>query len=210
MVMTAKIGKTVLFLLAIGAMFSPGECRAQGRKAMAEARDRMVREEIAGAGIENERVIEAIRDTPRHEFVTLSKRKYAYLDMALAIGHGQTISPPFVVAYMTEQLDPQPDDRVLEIGTGSGYQAAVLSGLVRDVYSIEIVAPLGRQTAKTLKRLGYRNVHTKVGDGFQGWPKYAPFDKIIVSCWPERIPVRLVRQLREGGLMIVPVGRRDQ
>ncbi len=208
--MTANIGKTAIFLLAICAAHMPAECRAQGRQAMAEARDRMVDDEIVAAGVKNPRVIEAMRKTPRHEFVPLAKRKYAYLDMALAIGHGQTISPPFVVAYMTEQLDPRPTDRVLEIGTGSGYQAAVLSGLVSEVYSIEIVEPLGHRAAKTLRRLGYRNVHVKTGDGFEGWPQKAPFDKIIVTCSPERIPRPLAVQLREGGLMIIPVGRRYQ
>jgi len=188
----------------------PAKALAQGRQALAEARDKMVDEEIVGAGIKNEAVIEAMRKTPRHEFVSLSQRRYAYLDMALPIGHGQTISPPFVVAYMTEQLDPQPSDKVLEIGTGSGYQAAVLSSLVRAVYTIEIVTPLGRAAAKTLKRLGYENVHTHIGDGFQGWPKHAPFDKIIVTCSPERVPRALAMQLKEGGRMVIPVGRRYQ
>jgi protein-L-isoaspartate(D-aspartate) O-methyltransferase len=130
--------------------------------------------------------------------------------MALPIGSGQTISPPFVVAYMTEQLDPQPTDKVLEIGTGSGYQAAVLSGLVREVYTIEIVESLGRKAAYTLRRLRYDNVYVKVGDGFQGWPEHAPFDKIIVTCSPEGVPRPLIEQLREGGRMIVPVGERYQ
>ncbi len=130
--------------------------------------------------------------------------------MALPIGHAQTISPPFVVAYMTEQIDPQPTDKVLEIGTGSGYQAAVLSPLVREVYSIEIVEPLGRKAAATLRRLKYDNVHAKVGDGYQGWPEHAPFDKIIVTCSPERVPPKLVAQLKEGGRMVVPVGERYQ
>ena len=140
----------------------------------------------------------------------LSQRKYAYLDMALPIGDGQTISPPFVVAYMTEQLDPQPTDKVLEIGTGSGYQAAVLSGLVREVYTIEIVEPLGRRAGRTLKQLKYENVHAKVDDGFKGWPEHAPFDKIIVTCSPEKVPAALVEQLREGGRMVIPVGERYQ
>jgi protein-L-isoaspartate(D-aspartate) O-methyltransferase len=130
--------------------------------------------------------------------------------MALPIGNQQTISPPFVVAYMTQEIDPQPTDRVLEIGTGSGYQAAILSPLVRDVYSIEIVEPLGRRAARTLKKLGYKNVHTKIGDGYLGWPEAAPFDKIIVTCSPEKVPQPLVDQLRDGGLMIVPVGERYQ
>ena len=130
--------------------------------------------------------------------------------MALPIGHGQTISPPFIVAYMTEQLDPQPTDKVLEIGTGSGYQAAVLSGLVKEVYTIEIVDALGRRAAADLKRLKYANVHAKVGDGYQGWPEHAPFDKIIVTCSPENVPPALTEQLKEGGRMIVPVGQRYQ
>jgi protein-L-isoaspartate(D-aspartate) O-methyltransferase len=127
--------------------------------------------------------------------------------MALPIGHSQTISPPFVVAYMTERLNPQPTDKVLEIGTGSGYQAAVLSPLVRDVYTIEIVEPLARKATKLLKRLHYDNVHVRAGDGYQGWPETAPFDAIIVTCAPERVPQPLVDQLREGGRMIIPVGR---
>ena len=142
----------------------------------------MVDREIIGAGIKNPGVIESLRNTQRHEFCLFKERTHAYYDMALPIGEGQTISPPFIVAFMTEQLDPQPTDKVLEIGTGSGYQAAVLSPLVKDVYSIEIVEPLGRNAAQVLKRLKYANVHTKIGDGFQGWAEHAPFDKIIVTC----------------------------
>jgi protein-L-isoaspartate(D-aspartate) O-methyltransferase len=170
----------------------------------------MVTEDIVGAGVRNPRVIEAMRRTPRHEFVGLSQRKNAYFDMALPIGESQTISSPFIVAHMTEQLDPQPTDTVLEIGTGSGYQAAVLSGLVREVYTIEIVAPLGQRAAGALRRLGYHNVHVKVGDGFLGWPEHAPFDKIIVTCSPEKVPTPLVEQLKEGGRMVIPVGERYQ
>ena len=134
----------------------------------------------------------------------------SYYDMALPIGHGQTISPPFIVAYMTEQIDPQPTDKVLEIGTGSGYQAAVLSGLVAEVYTIEIVEPLGRRAKEDLKRLKYNNVYVKIGDGYQGWKEHAPFDKIIVTCSPEKVPPALVAQLKDGGRMIVPVGQRYQ
>ncbi len=166
----------------------------------------MVDEEIVAAGVKNPRVIEAMRETPRHDFVLPAGRPYAYLDMALPIGYSQTISPPFVVAYMTEQLDPRPDDKVLEIGTGSGYQAAVLSSLVDEVYSIEIVEPLGKRAKIALKK--YRNVTTKIGDGYLGWPEHAPFDKIIVTCSPEGVPTALVKQLREGGRMIVPAGER--
>jgi len=203
-----------LRLAAIGCLsavaFSPAETRAQGRQTIEAARNRMVDEEIVAAGVKHARVIESMRTTPRHEFVPLAQRQYAYYDMALPIGNSQTISPPFVVAYMTEQLDPQPSDKVLEIGTGSGYQAAVLSGLVREVYTIEIVSTLGHRAARALQRLGYDNVHVKVGDGYQGWPEHAPFDKIIVTCSPERVPTALVAQLREGGRMVVPVGERYQ
>lgn len=174
------------------------------------ARNRMVDEEIVAAGVKNPRVIEAMRKTPRHEFVSLPQRAHAYYDMALPIGHAQTISPPFIVASMTEHLDPQPSDVVLEIGTGSGYQAAVLSPLVKEVYTIEIVEPLGRKAAAALKRLKYDNVHARVGDGYEGWPEHAPFDKIIVTCSPERVPPKLVAQLKEGGRMVVPVGERYQ
>ena len=137
---------------------------------MSVALKRMVDDEIVVAGIKNPRVIAAMCATPRPEFVPPDQRSKALFDMALPIGHGQSISPPFVVAYMTEQLDPQPADRVLEVGTGSGYQAAVLSPLVADVYTIEIQEPLGQTAAATLARLGYKNVHTRIGDGYQGWP----------------------------------------
>ncbi|MBN2293272.1 MAG: protein-L-isoaspartate(D-aspartate) O-methyltransferase [Pirellulales bacterium] len=180
----------------------------QSAKALRDARNRMVDEEIVAAGVKDPRVIQSIRNTPRHEFVPRNKRKMAYYDMALAIGNKQTISPPFIVAYMTEAISPKPTDKVLEIGTGSGYQAAVLSPLVHDVYTIEIVEPLGRKAAKVLKYLKYDNVHTKVGDGFKGWPEHAPYDKIIVTCSPEGVPQALVDQLREGGQILIPVGER--
>ncbi len=183
---------------------------AQSPTAFEAARNKMVDEEIVAAGVKNSRVIQAMRDTPRHEFIPLKQRKNAYYDMALPIGEGQTISPPFIVAYMTEVLDPQPEDNVLEIGTGSGYQAAVLAKLAKSVYSIEIVASLGHKAAKTLERLHYTNVHTKVGDGYQGWAEHAPFDKIIVTCSPEKVPAPLIEQLKEGGRIVVPVGQRYQ
>jgi len=173
-----------------------------------EARERMVRDDIAGGGVADPRVLESLRLVPRHEFVAGPQRPLAYFDMALPIGESQTISGPFVVAYMTEKLEPKPADRVLEIGTGSGYQAAVLSPLVGMVYSIEINRVLGERAARTLARLGYRNVVTKIGDGFLGWPEHAPFDKIIVTCSPENVPQPLVEQLAENGRMIIPVGER--
>jgi protein-L-isoaspartate(D-aspartate) O-methyltransferase len=180
----------------------------QSNKDYERARLRMVSESIEKAGVTDSRVLEAMRRVPRHEFVPQTYREKAYWDSAWPIGYKQTITWPSVVALMTQSLDPQPDDRVLEIGTGSGYQAAVLSLLVKQVYSIEIVKPLGLQAEKRLKRLGYHNVKTKVGDGYAGWAEFAPFDKIIVTCSPEKIPQPLVEQLAEGGRMIIPVGSR--
>jgi len=170
----------------------------------------MVDEDIAAEGIANQRVLESMRNVPRHLFVRPNLRPLAYYDQALDIGYKQTISPPFIVAYMTEVLDPQPEDRVLEIGTGSGYQSAILSGLVADVYSIEIVRQLGLNAQRLLKSLNYNNVHVKIGDGYEGWPEYAPFDKIIVTCSPEDVPTPLVEQLKDGGKLIVPLGERYQ
>jgi protein-L-isoaspartate(D-aspartate) O-methyltransferase len=175
-----------------------------------EARQAMVAEHIEGEGVTDARVLEAMRTVPRHLFVSPDLRRFAYLDQALDIGFRQTISPPFIVASMTELLDPQPTDRVLEIGTGSGYQAAVLSGLVKDVYTIEIVEPLGRRSAELLKSLHYDNVHCRIGDGADGWPEHAPFDKIIVTCSPESVPPALVDQLKDGGRIIIPLGERYQ
>ncbi len=199
-----------LFICAIAMTLSVNVAMAQSRSSIETARNKMVDDEIVAAGVKNKRVIESMRSTPRHEFVPVAQRKYAYLDMALPIGEGQTISPPFVVAYMTEALDPQPTDKVLEIGTGSGFQAAVLAPLVAEVYTIEIVAPLGHKAAKVLEKLKYDNVHAKVGDGYQGWPEHAPFDKIIVTCSPEKVPPALVEELKEGGRMVIPVGERYQ
>jgi len=175
--------------------------------AMAPARARMVQDQLASSGrdIRDPRVLEAMGRVPRHEFVPEGWRGEAYADHPLPIGHGQTISQPYIVAFMTEQLTPQPTDRILEIGTGSGYQAAVLAELVAEVYSIEIVEALAAQASRTLDRLGYRNVKVKAGDGYQGWPEHAPFDAIIVTCAPDHVPRPLVDQLKEGGRMIIPV-----
>ncbi len=183
---------------------------AQDADPYAVARNRMVETRIASAGVTDPRILRVMRETPRHEFVPRAVRGQAYLDMALPIGEAQTISSPFTVAWMTEVIDPQPTDRVLEIGTGSGYQAAVLSPLVAEVYTIEIVPALGNRARATLAELGYANVQVRVGDGFAGWPEVAPFDKIIVTCSPEAVPKPLVEQLREGGKMIIPVGERYQ
>ena len=207
--MIARIRRQATLICSMLAVpLAAADCPAQYRDPAAEARNRMVDREIVAAGVKHPQVIRAMRTTPRHEFVPLAQRRYAYFDMALPIGDAQTISPPFVVAFMTEALDPQPRDKVLEIGTGSGYQAAVLSGLVGEVYTIEIVRSLGYRAARNLKRLRYDNVQVKVGDGYQGWPEHAPFDKIIVTCSPESVPPALVTQLKEGGRMVIPVGER--
>ena len=175
-----------------------------------DERIEMVEVAVAREGITNRSVLQALLKVPRHEFVPSSLHKEAYIDKALPIGFQQTISPPFIVAYMTESLDPQPTDRILEIGTGSGYQAAVLGEICKEVYSIEIVPQLGRTAKRRLDKLGYDNVHTKIGDGYKGWPEHAPFDGIIVTCSPESVPQPLVDQLREGGRMIIPLGERYQ
>jgi protein-L-isoaspartate(D-aspartate) O-methyltransferase len=171
-------------------------------------RQRMVAEQLSAPGrdITNALVLRAMGKVPRHEFVPEHLRYRAYHDSPLPIGHGQTISQPYIVAFMSEQLEPKPTDRVLEVGTGSGYQAAVLAELVSQVYSIEIIEDLARQAAANLTRLGYTNVHARTGDGYKGWPEAAPFDAIIVTCAPEKVPQPLVAQLKDGGRMIIPVG----
>jgi len=183
-------------------------CGAQPEADFFADRKKMVGEQLAAPGrdIRNQRVLDAMGTVPRHEFVPKTLSRYAYSDEPLPIGYGQTISQPFIVAFMTEQLDPRPTDRVLEIGTGSGYQAAVLSRLVAEVYTIEIIEPLARRAEADLKRLGYNNVKVRAGDGYKGWPDYAPFDAIIVTCAPDHIPQPLIEQLRDGGRMIIPVG----
>ena len=141
-------------------------------------------------------------------FLPADSRRLAYEDESIPIGEGQTITPPFDVAFMTQVLDPKPTEKVYEVGTGSGYQAAILSRLVKEVYSVEIHKPLGERAAATLKMLGYSNVKTRVGDGYAGWPEAAPFDAIIVTCAPQDVPPPLVEQLKEGGRMVIPLGDR--
>jgi protein-L-isoaspartate(D-aspartate) O-methyltransferase len=173
-------------------------------------RENLVSNVLIPGGIKDERVLKSMGETPRHEFVPRKLRRLAYQDISIPIGESQTISSPFIVALMTQSLQPKPTDKVLEIGTGSGYQAAILSPLVQDVYTIEIVEKLGQETKELLASLQYQNVHCLIGDGFKGWPEHAPFDKIIVTCSPEEVPVPLVDQLKEGGMMIIPVGERYQ
>jgi protein-L-isoaspartate(D-aspartate) O-methyltransferase len=169
-------------------------------------REAMVRTQIQARGVADERVLQAMRDVPRHWFVPKTLQMRAYADTPLPIGHEQTISQPFIVALMTELLALSGEEKVLEIGTGSGYQAAVLAELVQEVHTIEIVEPLGERAKTTLAEKGYNNVHVRIGDGYQGWPEQAPFDAIIVTCAPESPPEPLVAQLAVGGRMCIPLG----
>ena len=180
--------------------------RGEEKKGFEEKRKAMVSEQIEERGIKDRRVLEAMEKVPRHRFVPEKYRTFAYEDSPLPIGEGQTISQPYIVALMTECLNLEGDEKVLEVGTGSGYQAAILSELVDGVYTIEILEPLAKRAEELLKNLGYRNVKVKCGDGYLGWEEYAPFDGIIVTCAPDHIPQPLIDQLAEGGRMVIPVG----
>jgi protein-L-isoaspartate(D-aspartate) O-methyltransferase len=166
----------------------------------------MVDGHLRARDITDPKVLEAMGNVPRHLFVPEEIRRHAYVDGPLPIGYEQTISQPYIVAYMTQSLEPRKTDRILEIGTGSGYQAAILAELVREVYTIEIVEPLAESAKLLLGELGYRNVHVRAGDGYKGWPEAAPFDAIIVTCAPDHIPQPLVDQLAVGGRLVIPVG----
>ncbi len=172
------------------------------------ARNRMVQRHLVERDIKDKRVLEAFRTVPRHRFLPPDTRRQAYDDESIPIGQGQTITAPYDVAFMTQVLEPKPTDRVYEVGTGSGYQAAILSRLVKEVYSVEIHEPLGKRAAQVLGELGYTNVKTRVGDGYAGWPEAAPFDAIIVTCAPRAVPPPLVEQLKEGGRLVIPLGDR--
>ena len=174
------------------------------------ARERMVEEQIVARGVSDPRVLRAMRAVPRHEFVPMDARADAYQDRPLPIGHGQTISQPYIVALMTDLAAVRPGDRVLEIGTGSGYQAAVLAEMGAQVYGIEIVEPLATRARETLRRLGYDRVQVRHGDGHRGWPEAAPFAAIVVTAAPPAVPPALVEQLAPGGRLVIPVGERDQ
>ena len=167
----------------------------------------MVSSQIQARGVRNPRVLEAMRKVERHRFIPTDGQALAYRDGPVPIGQGQTISQPYIVACMTEVLEPQPSDRVLEIGTGSGYQTAVLAELVAAVYTIENVERLAKQVEMILNQMDYENIRLRLGDGHQGWPEAAPFDKVIVTAAPAKLPKLLLDQLKLGGRMIVPVGR---
>ena len=170
----------------------------------------MVQEHLEARGIKDPRVLEAIRATPRREFAPAELQQHAYNDRPIPIGYQQTISQPYIVGLMTQLLETKPEHTVLEIGTGSGYQAAVLSKLARHVYSIEIVPELAASSAKTLQRTGCRNVTVRHGDGYQGWPQHAPFDRVILTAAPPVIPQALIDQLKPGGKLVAPEGDREQ
>jgi len=184
-----------------------GDCPAAERPDdRAGERSEMVTRQLAKRGIEDEAVLRAMRSVPRHRFVPEALQSMAYADQPLPIGHDQTISQPYIVALMSEVLKVRPGQRVLEIGTGSGYQAAVLAEMGVVVYSIEIIPDLGKQAEEVLDSMGYKQVHVRIGDGYRGWPEMAPFDGIIVTCSPSRIPKPLTDQLAEGGRLVIPIG----
>jgi protein-L-isoaspartate(D-aspartate) O-methyltransferase len=169
-------------------------------------RETLVKQTIESRGVEDHTVLKAMRSVKRHLFVPGNSIAYAYDDRPLPIGYGQTISQPYIVAYMTEVIKPKPEFKVLEIGTGSGYQAAVLAEIVKEVFTIEIVPELGTAASERLKKLGYKNVNVKVGDGYYGWKEYGPFDAIVVTAAAEFVPPPLIEQLKDGGKMVIPIG----
>jgi protein-L-isoaspartate(D-aspartate) O-methyltransferase len=197
-------------VLALAACAVDQATTQERRGTFDERRARMVDNQIRGRGVTDPRVLAAMARVPRHRFVPDSQVEYAYEDTPLPIGEGQTISQPYIVAYMTEALALAPTARVLEIGTGSGYQAAILAELVSEVYTIEIVPSLAARSARTMKELGYTDVQSREGDGYLGWPERAPFDAIIVTAAPDHVPQPLVDQLRVGGRLVIPVGRGSQ
>jgi len=199
----------VMILLALVAAWGAGPRAGSSAddSDYAVQREHMVRTQIEGRGIRDPRLLETLRRIPRHEFMPEAVRKSAYGDHPAPIGYGQTISQPYIVAFMTDALKLTGREKVLEIGTGSGYQAAVLAELCEEVYTIEIVAELADRARKTLERLGYAQVHVRRGDGYLGWPEHAPYDRIIVTAAPPEIPRKLVEQLKIGGRMVAPVGK---
>ncbi|AIF80579.1 protein-L-isoaspartate O-methyltransferase [endosymbiont of Acanthamoeba sp. UWC8] len=169
-------------------------------------REQLVFDELQSQGINNQNVLEAMLKVPRHEFIPEQEKHLAYVNRALPIGYSQTISQPFIVATMTQAANLDKDSKVLEIGTGSGYQAAILGNICKEVYSIEVVEPLAKQATKVLKKLGYNNIHIRIGDGYDGWKENAPFDAIIVTAVIAKVPESLLSQLKIGGKLIIPVG----
>lgn len=196
----------IQLLLIIALIWAPlAGCGQDIRTSREEQRKMMVKRQIKARGIKDQAVLEAMKTVPRHDFVPATQRLYAYQDYPLAIGYEQTISQPYIVALMSEALQIEAGDKVLEVGTGSGYQAAILAKMGAEVYSVEIVAPLAQRATALLDSLQYA-VHVRTGDGYQGWPEHAPFQGIIVTCSPSDVPPALKNQLAEGGRMVIPVG----
>ena len=198
--------KFVLILITVLSLSSLIAGADESETILSQKRTQMVENQLKARGIKDPRVIQAMLKVKRHLFVPANYRNQAYADHPLPIGEGQTISQPYIVALMTEMLALKGRERVLEIGTGSGYQAAILAELAKEVYTIEIIEPLARRSEGLLKELVYNNIKVKFGDGFLGWPELAPFDGIIVTCAPEKIPEPLLEQLAEGGRLVIPVG----
>ncbi|MBS3733251.1 MAG: protein-L-isoaspartate(D-aspartate) O-methyltransferase [Desulfobacterales bacterium] len=185
----------------------PLRSKAENAPEFRQQRMQMIHDQLKARGIRDPEILKAFEKVQRHRFVPDRLQQFAYADRPLPIGEGQTISQPYIVAVMTRALELKKTDRVLEIGTGSGYQAAIIAELCDRVYTIEIIESLAETARKTLSGLGYENVHVKIGDGFKGWPEHAPFDAIIVTCAPTEIPEPLKEQLAEGGRMVIPVGK---
>jgi protein-L-isoaspartate(D-aspartate) O-methyltransferase len=200
----------VLFILSAGCGSERGNAKSESGRDFKTMREKMVQTQIKGRGVKNERVLSAMLKVERHRFVSRNYQAQAYADQPLPIGEGQTISQPYIVALMTELLDLKGEEKVLEIGTGSGYQAAILAELAKEVYTIEIIEPLATSARNLLLELGYRNIEVKAGDGYLGWPEASPFDAIIVTAAPDHIPQPLIDQLKEGGRMVIPVGAHYQ
>jgi protein-L-isoaspartate(D-aspartate) O-methyltransferase len=207
--LASLVGAGVLSVVAFSCAIGDGDAGGapdQGTPRAALPGEAMVAQQIEARGVKQPEVLDAMRRVPRDRFVPPDMRQHAYTDSPLPIGEGQTISQPYIVAVMTELLAPRSDMKVLEVGTGSGYQAAVLAEIVKDVYTIEILPGLARRAAGILAELGYENVHARIGDGYDGWPEHAPFDAIIVTAAPPSIPQPLLDQLAVGGRLVIPVG----
>ena len=211
--MTRQYVLQFVLLALVPILAACGASRAQDaptEERWADARKAMVRDQLKGRDIKDPRVLAAMERVPRHLFVPDEYRSEAYRDHPLSIGYSQTISQPYIVAFMSQALDVRPEHKVLEIGTGSGYQAAVLGELAGEVYTIEIVEPLAASADRTLRQLGYKNIHVRAGNGYAGWPEHAPFDRIMVTAAPDEVPPALVEQLKIDGIMAIPVGTIEQ
>ncbi len=212
--MNAKVYSILIFInllaFSVGCGGDRGSSKPDFREDFKAMREKMVETQIKSRGVKDEKVLSAMLRVERHRFVPKEYESKAYADQPLPIGEGQTISQPYIVALMTELLELKGEERVLEVGTGSGYQAAILAELAGEVYTIEIIETLANSSKELLLSLGYKHIHVKAGDGYLGWPEVAPFDAIIVTCAPDHIPKPLLEQLKEGGRLVVPVGAHSQ